>query len=471
MPDALLTIKEIARRLDMPESNLRYYRDKFEEYLPHFGHGRKRRYLPQAVEVFSFIAGHLKTNTPSEDIAQELSKRYPRSPQVQHGNDSPPSTRPQEPDRDPISALLRSQARALEDLSGMLKSQSAQLPRAEHLSKEQHSIRKALVLLWRRQQQLARDVHRDGNGAGGDALGVLLARLDSIEKELAGMQGPQSAHAASGHSRDVEQAELLDRVARAEERLEAACDAMDGYVRELRNEISRMSPGPGVEARTVQFAEEMEILEQGMVRFSSIIERLASRIEGIEGRMDRMTIPEDLKSLKKEFGRLEESLNAAGERLSARIDAVADHVQGLTVGDELQSVRGEIGRLEALLGRLDSMGARQSEELGHLRTQAGMASSLEQRIGDLDHGMQELAKRITAHESGAGQKEAAPAGRGDLVYLSASISRLNHNLDAVSTRLAGLEQRLDSEIGRLNNLVHTCWSGVQKLSKALKEGS
>jgi DNA-binding transcriptional MerR regulator len=182
MPDALLTIKEIARRLDMPESNLRYYRDKFEEYLPHFGHGRKRRYLPQAVEVFSYIAGKLKTNTPSEEIAQELSQRYPRSPQVQHGQDAPLASRPPEFDHEPISALLRSQARALEDLSSMLKSQSAQLPRTEHLHKEQHSIRKALVLLWRRQQQLARDVQRDGNGSGGDALGNLLARVNTFER-------------------------------------------------------------------------------------------------------------------------------------------------------------------------------------------------------------------------------------------------------------------------------------------------
>jgi predicted nucleic acid-binding Zn-ribbon protein len=284
------------------------------------------------------------------------------------------------------------------------------------------------------------------------------------------MRDSHSAHAAIERSNDDAQAMLLDRVARAEERLEAACDSMEGSVRGLRDEISRMSPGPLADARTAQLADEMETLEQGMVRFSSIIERLASRIEAIEERLDRMTVPEDLKSLKQEFGRLEEHLNAGGERLSARIDAIADHVQGLTVGEELQSVRGEIGRLEALLGRLDSMGARQSEELGQLRTQAGMASSLEQRIGDLDHGMQELAKRITAHESGAGQKE-APAARGDLVYLSASISRLNHNVDAVSTRLAGLEQRLEAEIERLNNLVHTCWSGVQKLSKVLKSGN
>ncbi len=48
----LLTLKEIAQELDVPESNLRYYRNRISEFLPSAGRGRRRRYLPEAKEVF-----------------------------------------------------------------------------------------------------------------------------------------------------------------------------------------------------------------------------------------------------------------------------------------------------------------------------------------------------------------------------------------------------------------------------------
>ena len=59
MSDELLTIKEIARQLDLPESNIRYYRDRFEDFLPYVGEGRKRRYKPEALDVFRFIVSEL----------------------------------------------------------------------------------------------------------------------------------------------------------------------------------------------------------------------------------------------------------------------------------------------------------------------------------------------------------------------------------------------------------------------------
>ncbi len=47
MNQEFLTIKEIARRLDLPESNIRYYRDRFDRLLPSAGQGRKKRYKPE----------------------------------------------------------------------------------------------------------------------------------------------------------------------------------------------------------------------------------------------------------------------------------------------------------------------------------------------------------------------------------------------------------------------------------------
>ena len=50
--DKLLTLKEIAARLGVPESNLRYYRNRIGDFLPSVGKGRKRRYFSESEEIF-----------------------------------------------------------------------------------------------------------------------------------------------------------------------------------------------------------------------------------------------------------------------------------------------------------------------------------------------------------------------------------------------------------------------------------
>lgn len=50
--DDLLTLKDIAKRLGVPESNLRYYRNRIGDFLPSAGKGRRRRYFPEAEEIF-----------------------------------------------------------------------------------------------------------------------------------------------------------------------------------------------------------------------------------------------------------------------------------------------------------------------------------------------------------------------------------------------------------------------------------
>lgn len=50
--EELLTLKEIAKRLDVPESNLRYYRNRIGDFLPSVGKGRRRRYFIEAEEIF-----------------------------------------------------------------------------------------------------------------------------------------------------------------------------------------------------------------------------------------------------------------------------------------------------------------------------------------------------------------------------------------------------------------------------------
>jgi DNA-binding transcriptional MerR regulator len=79
MPGKLLTIAEIAKQLDIPESTARFYRDRFEAFVPSVGEGRKKRYLPEAAEVLRFIAENFKRNATATEIEEALSRMFPRT--------------------------------------------------------------------------------------------------------------------------------------------------------------------------------------------------------------------------------------------------------------------------------------------------------------------------------------------------------------------------------------------------------
>ena len=86
----LLTIAQIAKQLDLPESTVRYYRDRFSEYIPTTGEGRGRRYKGEAVEVFRFIADKLRAGMPADILEVELRSRFAREvtagPQSDHSS-------------------------------------------------------------------------------------------------------------------------------------------------------------------------------------------------------------------------------------------------------------------------------------------------------------------------------------------------------------------------------------------------
>ena len=74
--DKLLTIKEIAQVLNIPESTARYYRDKWPEYIPTRGQGRNKRYEPAAVDILRLIAEGLRNGRSATEIESELSLKY-----------------------------------------------------------------------------------------------------------------------------------------------------------------------------------------------------------------------------------------------------------------------------------------------------------------------------------------------------------------------------------------------------------
>lgn len=74
-----LTIAEIASRLELPESTVRYYRDRFTVYVPVTGKGRGRRYPEEAVEVFRTIADGLRSGQTATMVDDTLSRLFPRN--------------------------------------------------------------------------------------------------------------------------------------------------------------------------------------------------------------------------------------------------------------------------------------------------------------------------------------------------------------------------------------------------------
>lgn len=84
----LLTLKEIAQELDIPESNLRYYRNRISEFLPSVGRGRRRRYLPEAKDVFQRTVELVQDGMSLERVHKYLSSSEPLEiEQTAHGAD------------------------------------------------------------------------------------------------------------------------------------------------------------------------------------------------------------------------------------------------------------------------------------------------------------------------------------------------------------------------------------------------
>ena len=78
MEQELLTLKDIALELDLPESTLRKYRDAFPEFVPTVGSGRERKYRRDAVDVFVAIRKcRTEDHLSWEDTAELLSQQFP----------------------------------------------------------------------------------------------------------------------------------------------------------------------------------------------------------------------------------------------------------------------------------------------------------------------------------------------------------------------------------------------------------
>ena len=72
----LYPISAIAKLLDVPESTLHYWKNRFDQVLPSIGQGRHKRFRADAVEVFRTIGGLLGSGMSLADAKAELLHRY-----------------------------------------------------------------------------------------------------------------------------------------------------------------------------------------------------------------------------------------------------------------------------------------------------------------------------------------------------------------------------------------------------------
>jgi DNA-binding transcriptional MerR regulator len=72
-----LTLKDIASRLGTPESNLRYYRNRIGDFLPSVGKGRRRRYLPESMEIFRRTVEMVQEGVSLDRVYRNLAAEKP----------------------------------------------------------------------------------------------------------------------------------------------------------------------------------------------------------------------------------------------------------------------------------------------------------------------------------------------------------------------------------------------------------
>lgn len=155
MDEELLTLKEISRRLNVPESSIRYYRDRFLEYLPARGEGRKRRYRSDALEIFRTIVQGYKNDQNAEEIKKRLEQMLPGgSPQIE-SSASQKEHAIQTFDASSKSPhdILQSQAQTLSCIANLLLNKNRLEEEVAHLREEQHKLKKGLVQLWKKLKQ------------------------------------------------------------------------------------------------------------------------------------------------------------------------------------------------------------------------------------------------------------------------------------------------------------------------------
>ena len=94
MNKELLTLKEIASRLDISPSLASYYRQQYSEFMPGVKVGRYMKFEPEAIEIMRDIAAGYKNNLQQYEIKEQLSAKYAIN--IEEFNNKPATTTAQQ---------------------------------------------------------------------------------------------------------------------------------------------------------------------------------------------------------------------------------------------------------------------------------------------------------------------------------------------------------------------------------------
>lgn len=145
MEKQLLTMTQIAKQLNLAESTARFYRDRFENYIPSVGEGRKKRYKLETIEVLRFIAEGFNRNLTAMDIEEGLSRMVARNIEFEEVTATTTATAQQQSKNEPNQYALQLQF-VIEQMSAAMQIMADQ-------KEEIAELRKHVAVIENKQQE------------------------------------------------------------------------------------------------------------------------------------------------------------------------------------------------------------------------------------------------------------------------------------------------------------------------------
>jgi len=87
------SVKQMAEVAGIPESTIRYYRDRHKDFIPYTGKGRRRRYTEESLEILLRICGYADDNLNAIEIDERLNAEYDRIIEVKPDETEPHAQR------------------------------------------------------------------------------------------------------------------------------------------------------------------------------------------------------------------------------------------------------------------------------------------------------------------------------------------------------------------------------------------
>lgn len=117
MTKKFISLREVARQLNIPPSTVVYYKDRFSEFVPsQGGEGRRKRYPAEVIDIFRRIREMFNNNWSTEQIEQELALRYASGGSVAEARSEKPA--------EDMDSMVRGMGGVLEKMTDLLENQS-----------------------------------------------------------------------------------------------------------------------------------------------------------------------------------------------------------------------------------------------------------------------------------------------------------------------------------------------------------